>query len=228
MNRSSLVAFSLFSFILITSIAAAQLGEVAGQPTFNTSIGGTNTIQITIINQANYQLPVKVILPVLTTKDANTITPTVTAAPMVGNVPPDGQLHINVTVYVPGGTNKPGDSWTGVLQIVTIPTTSSSAGGATILEGVAKVVTINAGQPTFNISDYLIPIAVVVIVAVAAAGVYMMRKKGKGPSRKSSAAAKRSTRGRKGSRSRKAPKRGKRSTRPRARSRTAASRRRRR
>ena len=64
----------LFSVAIITLVAVGlgehfglgrQLGEVAGQPTFNMTLGSTNTIAITVVNQAPYPypLPVIVLLP---------------------------------------------------------------------------------------------------------------------------------------------------------------------
>jgi len=168
MNRSSLAVISLFSFFLIfTSISGAQLGEVAGQPHFNVSLGGTNSITITVVNQAAYALPVRVILPSLTTTAPNAITPRVTTSITDGFVPAGGNLRINITVYMPGGTNKPGYTWTGVMQVVTVPNSSVSGGGAQILEGVAKIITITATAHVSSLWDYL-PVAIVAVVAVVA------------------------------------------------------------
>ena len=48
MKSSSLAVLSFFSFLLLSvSLTTAQLGEVAGQPHFNVSIGGSQTITIT-------------------------------------------------------------------------------------------------------------------------------------------------------------------------------------
>jgi hypothetical protein len=204
MNKSTLAVLSLFSFLLIfSSISVAQLGEVAGQPSFNVSIGNSNTLVITVINQASYPLPIKVILPPLVSKDANAITPTVTAFPLVGNIPAQGEMKINVTVYMPGGTNKPGYTWQGVLQVITVPTPAASgsggATGASILEGVAKIVTVTAKPYVFNIDNYIVYIVIAVVAVIAAVGVLVARskgmlggraKKGKAASAKSKAALK--------------------------------------
>jgi hypothetical protein len=181
MNKSGLAVLSLFSFLLIfSSISVAQLGEVAGQPTVNVSIGSSNSVIITVVNQAGTPLPVKVILPSLVSKDANAITPTVSANPLEGNVPAGGDLHINLTVYMPGGTNKPGYTWTGIMQIVTVPTTSGAGagGGAAIIEGVAKIVTVNAAQHISSIWDYLWIIVLVVVIVVVAIVVLIAKMKG--------------------------------------------------
>lgn len=193
MNKSGLAVFSLFSFLLIfSSISVAQLGEVAGQPTINVSIGSSNSVIITVVNQAGTPLPVKVILPSLVSKDANAITPTVTASPLEANVPAGGSLNINLSVYMPGGTNKPGYTWTGIMQIVTVPTSSGtgSGEGAAIIEGVAKIVTVNAAQHIPSIWDYLWLIVLVVIVIVVAIVVLVGRSKGMLGAKKAVAKAK--------------------------------------
>jgi len=194
MNRSSLAVLSLFSFLLLfTSISVAQLGEVAGQPHFNVSIGARETLPVILVDQASYPLPVRVMLPTLTSKDANAISPILSASPMEGNIPADGELQINVTAYMPGGTNKPGYTWTGVMQIITVPTNASapSAGGASILEGVAKIITVTATQHVSSLWDYLVP-AVVVVVVIAAAGAAFLFYRGR--PRKASAAKRRKRR----------------------------------
>ena len=180
MDKSALAALSIFSFLLIfTSISAAQLGEVAGQPHFNVSIGSSNSIIITVVNQAGYPLPVKVLLPNLLSKTANTVTPVVTAVPMEGNVPSGGDLHINVTVYMPGGTNMPGDTWTGIMQVVTVSNSSSgSGGGAQILEGVAKIVTVTATAHISSLWDYLWIAVVIVVIVVILVVLLLLRSRG--------------------------------------------------
>ncbi len=178
MNKSSLAVLSLFSFLLIfTTVSVAQLGEVAGQPHFLVNLGGSNSIVITILSQAGYPLPIKVILPTLTSTDANAITPIVTATPMEANVPVGGDLYINVTVHMPEGTNKPGYSWSGVLQVVAV-SNSSSGGGAQILEGVAKIVSVTAEQHVPSIWDYLWLMILIVAIVVAIVVVFFLRSRG--------------------------------------------------
>ncbi|MDE1865014.1 MAG: hypothetical protein KGH94_00015 [Candidatus Micrarchaeota archaeon] len=180
MIRPSLVVLSIFSFALILTVVPAQLGEVAGQPHFNVSLGGTNTIYVTMINQAPYPLPIRVILPQLISKDVNAITPTLKAYPMVANIPPNSELNINLTVYMPEGTNKAGYTWSGILQVVTEPNTTANSGatGATIIEGVAKIVSITATAHVTTIYDYLAPAAIVIAVVAIAAGILVARRKG--------------------------------------------------
>ena len=87
MNKSALAALSIFSFLLIFTSTQRPARRGRGEPHFNVSIGSSNSIIITVVNQAGYPLPVKVLLPNLLSKTANTVTPVVTAVPMAGNVP---------------------------------------------------------------------------------------------------------------------------------------------
>ena len=183
MRALRLLALSICSFLLIASISAAQLGEVAGQPHFNVSIGSSNTLTVTVTNQAQYPLPIKVILPTLMSNDANAITPGVAASPMAGNIPAEGQLQINVTVYMPGGTNMPGYTWTGIMQVLAVPANSSSSGGmgASILAGVAKVITVTAteGVHATKTYDYITPLGIAAIIVASAGLLAAYRRKGR-------------------------------------------------
>jgi hypothetical protein len=193
MRRYSLAVFSLFSFLLFFSmVSSAQLGEVAGQPHFNVSLGGSNSINITVINEATYPLPITVLLPTLTSTDPNAITPGIMAYPMHAVIPAGKELQINITVHMPEGTNKPGYSWSGILQVLTVPNSSSGGGGgASIIEGVAKIVSISATKHVASIWDYIVPIGVVVIIVAAVAGILVARSKGMlGGARKASSKAK--------------------------------------
>lgn len=233
MNKSALAVLSLFSFLLIFStISVAQLGEIAGQPHFNVSIGGRQSLAVTVVNQADYPLPMKVILPNLVSKTANAVTPTFTANPMMGNVPPGGSLRINITVYMPGGTNKPGYSWTGVMQMVVVAN-SSVTNGASITEGVAKLITVDAAPHIPSIWDYAWLMVLVVAAVVVVVVVLLLRSKGMlgGSAKKKVTSAKaraRATRRKKAGARKKTAKRKGRKTSARARRPTSARRRRRR
>lgn len=180
------VHFALFLFTLLflafstAYIAKAQLGEVAGQPSFNVSLGSSESITVTIINEGSVPLPFKVILPTLNTI-ANTTTPSVTASPMSGSIAPNSDTSINVTVNMPSNSKNLDHTWTGVMQIVensAVSTSGSSGEGAVIVEGVAKIITITASPPKFNIFEIIVP--AVIVVAVAGAGVALYyRNKGK-------------------------------------------------
>lgn len=173
------VYLAALSILLFTALVpVAQLGEIAGQPHFNVSLGGSETINITIINQGNAPLPFRIVLPTLTTIP-NTTTPIVTATPLNSSIPPHSNSKISVTVHMPEGKNRPGLTWTGILQIVELSTNSTSSGGASasVVEGVAKIVTITSTAHVFSIWD-IVPYAIVIIVIVAVVvGVWHYRRR---------------------------------------------------
>ncbi|MGC8622420.1 MAG: hypothetical protein ACP5UC_00435 [Candidatus Micrarchaeia archaeon] len=178
--------FALFVFVLLflafstSYITKAQLGEVAGQPSFNVSLGGSESQTITIINEGSVPLPFRVVLPSLNTI-ANTTTPAVTAFPMSGSIAPNSEFEINVTVHMPSNSKNLGHTWTGVMQIIensTISTSGASGEGAVIVEGVAKIITITASQPKFNILEIIVP-AIIVVAAVGAGVALYYRNKSK-------------------------------------------------
>jgi len=175
----SILLFSFLAFVLSASFSSAQLGEVAGQPSFNVSLGGSESFTITVLNSGSTPMPVQVILPTLN-NIANTTTPTVTANPISGTIPPDSSMNINVTVSMPSNSKNLGHVWTGVLQVVenySTPGSSSGGMGATFKAGVAKIVTITAHVPKFNILEFLVPVVVVIVIGGAGAYYYAVRKK---------------------------------------------------
>jgi len=177
-----IVYFILFASFLLLSVSGllyAQLGEVAGQPFFNVSIGSSKSLTVTIINEGSSPLPFKVILPTLNTI-VNTTQPIVTANPMDGAIPAGSSMAINVTVQMPYDKRNVGHTWTGILQVIEVSNATSGGGmGAVIIAGVAKIVTIYASEPVFNIIPYIIG-GIVAVVVVAGGGyyyVYLKRKK---------------------------------------------------
>ncbi len=178
-HKTTLIYFVLFaSFLFLSvSLAEAQLGEVAGQPFFNVSIGSSKSLTVTIINEGSSPLPFKIILPTLNTI-ANTTQPVVTASPMGGAIPAQGSMKINVTVQMPSDKRNMGHTWTGILQIVEVNNATSSGGmGAVIVAGVAKIVTIYASKPVFNPLPYIIAGIVAVVVVVGGGSYYLHAKR---------------------------------------------------
>jgi len=174
-----IVYFILFASFLLLSVSGmlyAQLGEVAGQPFFNVSIGSSKSLTVTIINEGSSPLPFKVILPTLNTI-VNTTQPIVTANPMSGVIPAGSSMAINVTVQMPYDKRNVGHTWTGILQVVEMSNTTSSGGmGAVIIAGVAKIITIYASEPVFNPIPYIIG-GIVAIVVVAGGTLYYYYRK---------------------------------------------------
>ncbi len=177
----------VFSFIflsLLLGIVSAQLGEVAGQPTLNVPVGSSATANIIILNSGSTPIPFKVILPSFKAIP-NNVTPSVTAYPMNGTLAPNSQQTILLTVSMPG-SDKPGLSWQGVLQIVETSTINASSGGmgAVITAGVAKIVTVNSIKPIGLPFVYYLLIAAVVIVVALLAVYAVVRRRRMQPARR--------------------------------------------
>ncbi|MEM3791242.1 MAG: hypothetical protein QXL16_00745 [Candidatus Micrarchaeaceae archaeon] len=170
-ERKSCFAFFLLLMICSMRTAHAQLGEVAGEPFFNVSIGSKETIQVTIINAGSTPLPFKVILPTLN-NIVNTTQPSVSADPMNGTILPSSSIGINITVYMPYDKRNIGHTWTGILQVVEISNrTPMLSTGAVVLSGVAKIITIYASKPKqtplfLYYGEFIAGVAIVVLFAV--------------------------------------------------------------
>jgi len=100
----------LFLFLLsfILSTAYAQLGQQAGPLIFNVTLGGSQTLNYSILNGGSSPINFTVILPILNTIPNNQ-TPIVKVYPMNGTLAPHSQQTIHVTVFMPA-KNKPGDT----------------------------------------------------------------------------------------------------------------------
>ncbi|QRF74385.1 hypothetical protein Micr_00921 [Candidatus Micrarchaeum sp.] len=170
----------LFSFSLLFNVSSAQLGEVAGEPTFYVNISGTYHYNYTFINEGSTPIPFKTIMTSFRTSAKNSTPPVVTADPSYGTIPPNSQIHIEVSVYLPSKNNTSGMQWQGVFEVVD-NSTSNKVGGAVINEGVAKIITVVAKPPKPNYTVYILS-AIIAIAIVAAAGsaVYF---KGRGKAR---------------------------------------------
>ncbi len=167
----------LFILFSLAAVSSAQLGEQAGQPTLNVSVGGSAVFNYSVMNSGSSTINFTVILPVLNTIPHNA-TPTVTITPMSGSLPPGGSKTISIRVSVPSG-DKVGLKWQGVVQVVeVVPSVSSSGGlGATINAGIAKILTIYSTAPkTSPILYYIIAIVVVAVIAVAAYYLLVIRR----------------------------------------------------
>ncbi|MEM3753749.1 MAG: hypothetical protein QW778_04075 [Candidatus Micrarchaeaceae archaeon] len=172
------IFFSSFLLLSVSEIAYAQLGEVAGQPFFNVSIGSSESITVTVINSGSVPIPFRVLLPTLNTI-VNTTQPIVTASPSSGTIPAGSSMGINVTVQMPPDKRNIGHTWTGILQVVEVSNTTAGPGmGAVITAGVAKIITIYASPPKFNPFIYIVGgIIIVAVVAVLLAYLIVVRKR---------------------------------------------------
>ncbi len=169
-----LAFIALLSIVLSPSLAYAQLGEVAGQLTMNVSIGSSNSLPFTLVNGGTAPIDFRIVLPTMSSSSSNAV-PAVVVRPMNGTIPPGSEMVLNVTVSLPSSQGiKPGTSWTGILQAVVAGNGSVIEGsGASIQEGVAKIVTVTAMQP--GTSYVLYGIAVAVVAALAAAVLYIKK-----------------------------------------------------
>jgi hypothetical protein len=168
MDKRAVILGLMGLAMIITAVhAQTSLGEIAGPLNFNVSLGGKQTLPLTIVAEGSNPIPYKVILPELSTV-ANEVTPTVVVSPSSGTLAPNTHLVINVTVYMPRG-DKTSLEWKGIMQVIeTAPGNSTSGGGASaeVVAGVAKLVTIDSAPAIFNPWDYIIPGAVAVVVIV--------------------------------------------------------------
>ncbi len=177
-RHALLLAFSfLFSFF---ALSFAQLGEQAGQPTLNVSLGGSATFNYTILNAGDSPISYVVIPPTLNTIPHN-VTPTVKITPMNGTLAPHSQQVISIKVYMPS-SDKIGLTWQGIVQVVEVaPSATISGGGAsaTVTAGVAKILTIHSVAPVGWPLWLVIGIAVMIVAIAGGSGYYFFvyRKK---------------------------------------------------
>jgi hypothetical protein len=162
----------LFSFILST--AYAQLGQQAGPLIFNVTLGGSQTLNYSILNGGSSPINFTVILPILNTIPNNE-TPIVKVYPMNGTLAPHSQQTIHVTVFMPA-KNKPGLTWnggysagtSGIVVVEGAPSVANSGGmGAVVYAAVIKGIIIKSAKPPINI---LLIVGIVLLAAIIVAG----------------------------------------------------------
>jgi hypothetical protein len=176
----SIVLLSLLLISIIGTLSYAQLGEEAGQPSLNISIGSSNTFNYSILNSGSAPIPYTIVLPTLNTIPHNA-TPIVTVTPMNGTLAPNSQQIISIKVSVPS-SDKPHLKWQGVLSVVEIAPVANvtSGAGAVIRAGVAKILTIYSAPPkSLPLIYYIIAIVVVVVVVVSAIYTILLKRRHK-------------------------------------------------
>jgi hypothetical protein len=163
--------FFLAVFILasLSVVTFAQLGEEAGQPFLNVSVGSSATFNYSILNSGSSQIPFTVVLPTLNTIP-NNATPTVRVTPMNGTLAPHSSQVVSITAYVPSG-DKPHLKWQGVLSVIeSAPISNVTSGaGAVVRAGVAKIVTIESEPPKSSPILYYVAAFVVLVVLIVVA-----------------------------------------------------------
>ncbi|MGC8694066.1 MAG: hypothetical protein ACP5RI_00370 [Candidatus Micrarchaeia archaeon] len=195
-NRFFLLTI-IFLFALST-FTFSQLGQEAGQPYINVSVGSTSNYSYLIFNSGSNSIYYQVVLPTLN-NIPNSITPTVLVTPMNGTLAPDSQQVINIKVSIPSN-DAPYLKWQGILQIIETSSiqNSTSGMGIVIREGIAKILTIESlppkpvpivipfsGQPQLpvyqNISIIIAIsiITIIIVIAMVISIMYIKRKETK-------------------------------------------------
>jgi len=172
MKYLSFLFLFLLSFILST--AYAQLGEQAGPLVFNVTLGGSQTLNYSILNGGSYPINFTVILPMLNTIPNNE-TPIVKVYPMNGTLAPHSQQTMHVTVFMPA-KDKPGLTWnggysagtSGIVVVEGAPSIANGGGiGAVVYAAVIKGLIIKSANPTVNI---MLIVGIVLLAAIIVAG----------------------------------------------------------
>ncbi|MCL5680207.1 MAG: hypothetical protein M1465_02620 [Candidatus Marsarchaeota archaeon] len=176
MSAKYLLLLSFSLFLILGTMAYAQLGEQAGQPSFNISVGSSSTFNYSILNSGSSPIPFKVVPPTLNIIPHNA-TPIVTVVPMNGTLAPNSQQVISIRVSIPY-SDKPYLKWQGILSVVEVSPTQNITGGtgAVIEAGIAKIVTIESAPAKGIPEIYYIISALVVIIAVGLI-IYLLSKK---------------------------------------------------
>ena len=164
---------SLFLISVLLGASYAQIGEVAGPLNFNVSIGSRQSLTLTIVNGGSGGPISYMATPTITTVIPNSTAPTVTVKPMNGTIAPRSMVHLNVTVYMPSGKNKPGMMWSGYVSTVELSNTSV-VNGANIQAGALKIMTITAAASKFQ--EIYILIAAVVVTCAGIGGYQVVKK----------------------------------------------------
>ncbi len=147
-----LVLTLILSSSMLFAVPSAQLGEVAGQIHFHVPLGGSQTLQLSLLNEGNTSIGVQVNPPqnLQITSNAmlavNQITPKVYIAPQNVTLPAHGEVNVNVSVFMPMNNTPDIVTWQGYISSQEV-TNQTNPGGAVVIEGVGKVFTISATLP---------------------------------------------------------------------------------
>ncbi len=189
----------LIASLVLAPIVGAQLGEIAGQLNFAVQVGHNETLQLHLLNEGNSSIGVQVTAQAVQfssnkTTQANQIAPSIFISPEFATVPAYGTVAVNVTVFMPL-SNKPNwASWEDILSAQE-ETNASNSGGALILQGVAKLVSMSAIPSTTTtttipttvaqsppvatpslLSGSALPIAIIVIIIIIAIAYYYSKR----------------------------------------------------
>ncbi|MDE1856704.1 MAG: hypothetical protein KGH98_01315 [Candidatus Micrarchaeota archaeon] len=190
-----------FSYFLLLAILAgsialvadAQIGEVAGTPHFNVSLGSTQTLNYTILSAANYPIGFNV-SQIHINHINNKTDPVVSVSPMRGIIQPHTPVQLNVTVYMPTTNNTPGDVWHGYVSVVatSVNSTGGSLGGASVQAGTLKQLYIAASPAKTNwlmIGGAVVAVIIVIVAVLHFKGILKFGGKPSRPSARKAARA---------------------------------------
>jgi len=180
MKHLSFLFLFLISFILST--AYAQLGEQAGPLVFNVTLGGSQTLNYSILNGGSSPINFTVILPILNTIPNNE-TPIVKVYPMNGTLAPHSQQVMHVTVFM-SAKDKPGLTWSGgyakgtsgIAVVEGSPSIISSGMGAVVYAAILKGIIIKSAKPPVNIM-LIVGIVLLATIIVAGGALYYYYRK---------------------------------------------------
>ncbi|MEM0149763.1 MAG: hypothetical protein QXW10_02615 [Candidatus Micrarchaeaceae archaeon] len=179
MNFKLIGIFALLS-ISFALLPYAQLGEQAGEPVMNVSVGSSSFFNYSVLNSGSTPINFTVIISPLNTIPHNA-TPTVTVTPMNGTLAPHSSAVVSIKVSMPS-SDKPGLEWQGIVQVVEASPTSTihTGEGAVITAGIAKILTIySAKAKPLPLIYYVVIIVVVVIVIAAAISAVLLKRSSK-------------------------------------------------
>ena len=167
------ISFYFLFLLFLTSIASAQLGEQGGPLVFNVTLGGSETLNYTILNAGSSTINFTVELPILNTIPNNE-TPIVKVYPMNGTLAPHSQQVMHVTVFMPA-KDKPGLTWSGgyakgtsgIAVVEGSPSIVSGGMGAVVYAAILKGIIIKSAKPPINI---LLIVGIVLLAAIIVAG----------------------------------------------------------
>jgi len=167
------IPFYFLFLLFLTPIASAQLGEQGGPLVFNITLGGSETLNYTILNAGSSPINFTVELPILNTIPNNE-TPIVKVYPMNGTLAPHSQQVMHVTVFMPA-KDKPGLTWSGgyakgtsgIAVVEGSPSIVSSGMGAAVYAAIIKGIIISSAKPPINM---LLIVGIILLAAVIAAG----------------------------------------------------------
>lgn len=179
--RNGVAVLAMLALIaLMLGTGSAQLGEVAGKVHFNVTPGSANTLQMIVFNAGSGRISFVVVSPRFEPSE-NESPPTVTVFPRNGTLGPRQDIDLNITILAPRNAT-PGTNFSGVVEVIQV-SANTTAGGAQVNPGVAKIITATIMQPPPGPSYYAL-LAIGAAALVVAAAVILFKRRGSTRSRR--------------------------------------------